>query len=107
VWGWELPRGSKLDAAIRYGLTGDEHDHFHQWAPSIVWRTPWGERWNAHLEYFSIQTSGRARELSAHYASPGLHYLVTPNLEIGVRWGWGLTDDSAAFFSNVGLGWRF
>ena len=39
--------------------------------------------------------------------SPGDHYLITENLEIGVRVGWGLNEQSARFFSNAGLGWRF
>jgi hypothetical protein len=29
------------------------------------------------------------------YASVGAHYLITPDLEVGIRIGWGLTDDSA------------
>jgi hypothetical protein len=36
-----------------------------------------------------------------------VHYLVTPDLEVGVRVGWGLNDQSARFFSNAGFGWRF
>ena len=31
----------------------------------------------------------------------------TPNVEIGVRVGWGLNDEAARFFSNAGIGWRF
>jgi hypothetical protein len=36
-----------------------------------------------------------------------MHYLITPNLEVGLRLGWGLTNRTAPFFSNVGFGWRF
>jgi hypothetical protein len=36
-----------------------------------------------------------------------MHYLITPNLEVGLRLGWGLNEQSAAFFTNVGFGWRF
>ena len=44
---------------------------------------------------------------SRAFFSPGTHYLLTPNLELGVRIGWGITDDAPRFFSNVGIGWRF
>ena len=37
----------------------------------------------------------------------GTHYLLTPNLEIGVRVGWGLNQDAANFFANTGVGWRW
>ncbi len=107
VAGWELPNRWQLDSALRFGQTSEEHDHFNQWAPSIVLKVPVADRWNAHVEYFCIRTDGRAEEKAAHYISPGLHYLVTPNLEVGVRFGWGLNDDSARFFDNVGIGWRF
>jgi hypothetical protein len=33
--------------------------------------------------------------------------LLTPNRELGVRIGWGVTDDSPHFFANTGIGWRF
>jgi hypothetical protein len=36
-----------------------------------------------------------------------MHYLITPNFEIGLRVGWGLNDEAAHFFSNAGIGWRF
>jgi hypothetical protein len=32
---------------------------------------------------------------------------VTENLEVGVRVGWGLNDQTPRFFSNVGFGWRY
>lgn len=107
VFGWEWPNRWLLDAALRYGLTAEEEDHFNQWAPSVVLKVPVRERWNAHVEYFGIGTDGRAEETYVHFVSPGVHYLVTPDFEVGVRFGWGLNDDSARFFNNVGVGWRF
>jgi len=107
VFGWEWPNRWLLDAALRYGLTAEEEDHFNQWAPSVVLKVPVRERWNAHVEYFGVGTEGRAEEVYVHYLSPGVHYLVTPDFEVGVRFGWGLNDDSARFFNNVGGGWRF
>jgi hypothetical protein len=51
--------------------------------------------------------AGKAENSTQHYVSPGVHYLVTDDLEVGVRLGWGLNDQSARFFANVGFGWRF
>jgi hypothetical protein len=107
VFGWELPSRVKLDAAMRYGTASGEEERFSQWAPSVVVKVPLGERWNAHAEYFGIFSSGKVEEFTKHFFSPGTHYLVTEDLEVGVRVGWGLNDQSARFFSNVGLGWRF
>lgn len=107
AWGWELAEGWLWDSAIRYGDGSAEEDNFNAWAPSTVLKVAFAEQWNAHIEYFGIFTDGRADELSKSYISPGIHYLVTPDLEVGVRVGWGLSGDAANFFSNVGVGLQF
>lgn len=105
--GWTLPNDWQFDAAMRYGLDSAEGDRFSQWAPSAVLRVPLGERWAAHVEYFGLMTSGRERNATKHFLSPGVHFLPTPDFELGVRLGWGLNDQSARFFANAGFGWRF
>lgn len=107
VFGWKLPNQWKLDAALRYGTAVAEGDHFVIWAPSAVLRVPLCEKWAIHGEYFGLFSEQQENNFTQHYFSPGVHYLVTNNLEVGVRIGWGLNDQSSQFFSNVGLGWRF
>ncbi len=107
IIGWTFPNGWQWDTAIRYGTASMQSKHFDQWAPSTVLRMPIGTRWTAHVEYFGIFSSGRERNYSTNFVSFGPHYLVTRNLEIGVRVGFGLNEQSARFFSNAGIGWRF
>lgn len=107
AWGWDLAEGWLWDSAVRYGDGAAEEDQFNRWAPSTVLKVEVAEQWNAHLEYFGVFTDGRADELSQSYVSPGIHYLVTPDFEVGVRVGWGLGADAANFFSNVGVGLQF
>lgn len=105
--GWDLSNRWRFDAAIRYGTESEEGDHFNQWAPSAVLKVPFGEKWAAHAEYFALFTTGKEQNTSKHFFSPGLHYLVTPDLEVGFRLGWGLNTLCARFFANVGVGYRF
>lgn len=107
VFGWELANRWRLDSSIRYGTEHEHTDALNAWAPSVVLRIPVTEKWNIHAEYFGIYTQGSANEVSRAFFSPGTHYLITPNLELGVRIGWGLTDDAPHFFANTGIGWRF
>ncbi|MCA9103606.1 MAG: transporter [Planctomycetales bacterium] len=107
VCGWVTPAGWTWDSAIRYSTSSVEEDRFDVWAPSTVLKIPLGERWKVHAEYFGVFSDGREDETVQHFFSPGAHYLVTPNLEIGVRVGWGLNDQSPNFFCNSGFGWRF
>jgi hypothetical protein len=107
-FGWTLPNGWVWDTALRWG-TGylEAVDSFNQWAPSTVLKIPLGERWNVHAEYFGIFSSGKREPIDGQFGSTGLHLLVTPDLELGTRVGWGLNDTSPDFFVNTGLGWRF
>lgn len=107
VTGWELPNRWRFDTAMRYGTASEEGDRFNRWAPSAVLRVPVGERWAVHAEYFGVFSTGRVENTAQHYFSPGVHYLVSRNLEVGVRVGWGLSDPSTRFFTNVGVGWRY
>ncbi len=107
AFGWELANKWRLDSSMRYGTEHGPQDGFNQWAPSVVLRVPLNERWQAHVEYFGIFTEGSAHDVSRAFISPGAHYLLTENLELGVRVGWGITPDAPNFFSNVGIGWRF
>lgn len=107
VAGWELPNRWMLDFAVRYLVLAEEDDHYNEWAPSAVLKIPVGERWNVHAEYFGLFTQNREEPLTPQYFSPGVHYYVTNDCEIGVRVGWGLNEDAANFFSNIGIGIRF
>jgi hypothetical protein len=107
VFGWILPNDWAIDSSLRYAASSEEGDHFNLWAPSVVLKVPVHEQWKAHIEYFGIFSDNRETDEASQYVSPGIHYLVTPDFEVGVRVGWGLGDDSARFFSNVGAGLRF
>ena len=105
--GWEFRQGSRLDASLRYRTASEEQDHYNMWAPSAVFKAPIGQRWTVHAEYFGIFSHQKGDEFSRNYFSPGIHHLLTPNFEVGLRVGWGLTRDAGNFFSNFGIGWRF
>lgn len=107
VVGWTLPNGWTWDSALRFSTESAEEDRFNVWAPSTVLKVPVGSRWKVHAEYFGVLTDHRADETVQHFFSPGAHVLVTPNLELGFRVGWGLNQESPNFFVNSGLGWRF
>lgn len=105
--GWVFPNRWQFDTAIRYGYDSERGDRFNEWAPSAVVRVPLGEKLATHIEYFGIITSGKERNTTKHFISPGVRYLITPDFEVGVRVGWGLNDQSSRFFANAGFGWRF
>jgi len=107
VAGYELPAGWKLDAAIRYAYSEGVVNWFDRWTPSVVLRVPLTDRWEVHAEYFDTFTQRNVVDVNRAFFSPGTHYLLTKNFEIGLRVGWGVTEAAAPFFSDAGFGWRW
>jgi hypothetical protein len=107
VFGWELSNEWRFDAAIRYVLADSMEGRFNKWMPSTVLRMPITDRWEVHAECFGSWSDGLEDESVRPFVGPGTHFMITPNLEIGCRMGWGLTQDAASYFVDSGLGWRF
>jgi hypothetical protein len=107
VFGWTFPNRWQLNTSLRYGLNNNLTDDFNQWAPSTVLKIPLNDRWAVHAEYFGIVTSNRDSSISQQYISFGGHVLLTPNFELGGRFGFGLNEQTASFFNNIGFGCRF
>lgn len=105
--GWALSNGWVWNSALRFATANEEGDAFVQWAPSTVLKIPVGRRSNVHAEYFGIVAYGKATPLNTQFVSLGGHTLLTPDFELGLRFGFGLNQSSPGFFSNCGVGWRF
>jgi hypothetical protein len=106
--GWTLENEWEFDTGLRWFMLTEEEDHFSELAPSVVLKVPFLEdRVNVHFEYFCLLSRGREENYRQHYLGPGAHYLITPNMEIGTRLFWGVSEDAAAFVCNVGTGIRF
>ena len=108
TFGWKLAHELDLESQIRYFKLAEEHDHFNEWAPSVVLKGPFFcDRAKAHVEYFVLCSEGREENYQQHYVGPGIHFLLTPNFEIGTRVFWGMGDDAAEFACLSGIGVRF
>ena len=108
AFGWRLPSKLELESQVRYFQLAEEDDRFNEWAPSVVLKAPiMCTRAKAHVEYFALFSDGRSEAYQQHYVGPGIHFLITPNIEIGTRVFWGLSDDSAEFTCLNGGGVRF
>ena len=105
--GWTFSNGWTWNSSLRFATANEKGDSFVQWAPSTVLKIPVGERWNVHGEYFGIVSYGKKTPLNEQFVSLGGHVLLTPNLELGLRFGFGLNQETPGFFNNVGFGWQF
>ena len=103
--GWELGgRWSVGGSAI----AGREVDNHLELAGSAVVGYTMTERWRSYAEVFTIQpVSGNGGERGESYLNGGLAYLVTPMVQVDVRFGAGIGGGAARYFGGVGLslGW--
>lgn len=107
VAGYEFPGEIRIDGSLRYSYAEWETGWFSRWAPTVILRVPVTERWELHAEWFETFTQGLPIDTVRPFFSPGTHYLLMENLEVGIRIGWGLNDTAAGFFSDTGVAWRY
>ncbi len=107
VAGWELPGEWRLDTSLRYSYAQWETGWFSRWAPTVILRVPVTARWELHAEWFETVTQGLPIDNVRPFFSPGTHYRLSENIEVGLRVGWGLNDVAAGFFSDTGIAWRY
>jgi len=107
VAGWDLGADWRLDGAIRYAYSEAATNWFSRWTPSVVLRVPATERWEVHAEWFGSFTQGLETDTQRPFFSPGTHYELAENVEIGLRVGWGLSKEAAPFFSDAGMAIKY
>jgi hypothetical protein len=109
VVGWQLPNRWEFDAALRFGTDKDEEGGYRLWAPSAVLKIPLttSERWFTHVEYFGVITQGKESDTNMHFVDVGLHYLITPNIEVGAIVAFGPHTGGMNLVTNAGIGIRF
>ena len=107
VFGWELPNGGRFDTGFRFNTNRFEEDGYEVWANTHVLRIPLTDKFGTNLEYFGLYSNNKERDFVRPYFSNGYTYLVTPDLELGLRVGAALNRQSPPFFVNAGFGWRY
>jgi hypothetical protein len=109
VCGWVLPNSWTFESALRFGTDREGFDNYNIWAPSTVLKVPFGreKRWFTHVEYFGLMSQGKEHDYSKQLVDSGLHYLITPNWEVGAVVAFGINEQTRGTLVNVGFGVRF
>jgi hypothetical protein len=77
------------------------------WTQSVALGAKLGRRSTAYFEWFGIWSKNRREELDLSFLNVGIDYLITNNVLLDFRVGWGLTQQSDDLFAGVGGGLRF
>ncbi len=106
AFGWRLPNRWRFDSSLRFATDSDNGNASRSAAPSTVLRMPLGERFQV-MPSTSACFPRTGRAISPVISSAPESTTLHANLEVGVRVGWGLNEQSSRFFSNIGFGGRF
>ena len=115
IYGWGLSdrltlAGSTGYLGMRQQAIPDSHlpaDSFQRSHQSVVAFYTVGERTTLFYEWYVLMFTNSANNLPTHFMDGGLLYRLTPNIQVDLRAGFGLSRRPDDFFTGAGLSFRF
>jgi hypothetical protein len=115
IYGWSLTNKLTLAGSTGYlglrqqpvpasHIAADSFQRFHQ---SIVAFYTVGERTTLFYEWYILMFTNSVNNLPTHFMDGGFLYRLTPNIQLDLRAGFGLSGRPDDFFTGTGLSFRF
>ena len=82
-------------------------DAYEQYSQSLIGFFSATDKLTLWYEWYVLARTNSATKLPQHFMDGGLLYLLTPNIQLDLRAGFGLNDSSTDFFTGAGLSFRF
>jgi hypothetical protein len=102
-YSWELTKKLSLNCSTGNLWAGEAGDRFSTFFQSASLEYELTERLHCFNEWYGQFRCGADDNRPQHYYDGGFTYLLTPNLQLDWRAGWGLSDASDRFFTGCGL----
>lgn len=106
LWAYDLSDNVALAGQFLIGAPVEDSRRFVQTAASLSLGVSLTEQLGTYVEYFGTYQNSRESD-SAHSINAGFTYLITNNLQIDIRAGFGINEEADDFFTGTGLSWRF
>ncbi len=105
--GWDLSEVVSVSTNLIWSSIKDDalDERFSEWGVSLALGYVLSDRWGAYLEYFGAYPSG-GRD-TEDFVNAGLTYLISNDLQLDARVGYGLNDRDDDFFVGVGTAVRW
>ncbi len=104
---WDLSEVVSLSTNLIWASIKDDvlDERLSEWGVSLALGYGLSDRWAAYLEYFGAYPSG-GRDTES-FVNSGLTYLLSNDLQLDARVGYGLNDRDEDFFFGVGTAVRW
>ncbi len=107
LWEYDLSERVGLAGNVNFAVPPDEAGgRFLETAASVALGYDLNDWLGVYTEYFGIYPAAGAAD-DTHYINGGFTFLLTPNLQLDVRCGFGLNDAADDLFCGAGFAVRF
>jgi hypothetical protein len=111
LYGWDvIPDRVTLGGSTQGNVVVDPDDHSYlEVAQSLTVGFQYTDRLRSYTEWFAFFPAGATAEgvTAQHYLDGGFTYLVTPNFQLDIRAGIGLSRSADDFFAGAGFAVRY
>jgi hypothetical protein len=105
-WAYDLTDRWSVAGNIGFFLPSSEDGRFYQTTNSLTTAYGLTDRLGVFIEYYGLYPNTKDTDC-AHTVDGGSTYLITDNLQLDWRIGFGLNEEADDFLAGVGLSWRF
>lgn len=102
-YSWEFTKKLSLNCSTGNLWTSEAGDRFSTFFQSASLEYDLTERLHCFNEWYGQFRCGADDNRTQQYYDGGFTFLITPNLQVDWRAGWGLSDASDRFFTGCGL----
>ncbi len=115
IYGWNLTEKLTFSGSTGYlGIRAQgapnllpRSDNYQRWHQSLVAFYALGERTTLFYEWYTLMYTNAPDNRPLTYMDSGLLYRLTPNMQVDIRLGFGLTGRPDDFFTGTGFSVRF
>lgn len=106
LWAYDLSEHTSVAGNVNFAVPTEDSERFFQSSASISLFHGLTDDVGAYFEYFGFYPGAHDTDC-ANYLNGGFTWLITENLQLDWRAGFGLNEEADDFFTGAGFGIRF
>jgi len=106
LWAYDLTDAVQVAGNVVLAVPTQDGHRFFQTAASLTLGVDLTDRLGAYVEYYGFYPNTHHSDC-AHTLNAGFTYLITNDLQLDIRSGFGLNEEADDLLAGVGLSWRW
>ncbi len=106
LWAYDLTDAVSVAGNVVLATPTEDGHRFFQTAASLALAVALTDRLGTYVEYYGFYPNAHHSDC-AHTLNGGFTYLITNDLQLDIRSGFGLNEEADDLLAGVGLSWRW